>query len=271
MRIERREWNPAAWAALATLALPLTAAFGLARIPALMPAARGAHCFPAAPSPARLLQRRRTGALQLRADASVDAALLLAVVVAKVGTTFEAQPPPLGTTLAVLGSTGGVLAYWWLVLVPSERRDLAKNKNKGGLNVYLDGLEKSDPTERKLEKWFYTEWLERRARVQRIAASNAAKRLATSSSARTTTSSTTTTTTTTTTAVLDPQGVTVTQEDLDKAEEEEEEAGSRELANAREREIENAIPMPRFFSLDNPIVIALCLVFFLAAFGGSGR
>lgn len=53
---------------------------------------------------------------------------------------FEAQPPALGPTFAVFLSTFGVAAYWWLVLVPSERRDLAKNKNKGGLNKYLDEL-----------------------------------------------------------------------------------------------------------------------------------
>jgi hypothetical protein len=49
---------------------------------------------------------------------------------------------------------------------------------QGGLNDYLDDLEKSDPSERKLEKWFYTEWLERRQRVRSIAAANAAKRAA---------------------------------------------------------------------------------------------
>jgi len=65
--------------------------------------------------------------------------------------------------------------------------------------------------------------------------------------------------------------VYICQADLDNAEEEEEAVGARELAKAREREIDSAVPMPRFFSLDNPIVIALCLVLFLAAFGGSGR
>ena len=49
---------------------------------------------------------------------------------------------------------------------------------QGGLNEYLDDLEKSDPSDRKLEKWFYTEWLARRQRVQGIAAANAAKRAA---------------------------------------------------------------------------------------------
>lgn len=36
------------------------------------------------------------------------------------------------TQLAVLATTVGTAAYWWLVLVPSERVSLAKNKRKGG-------------------------------------------------------------------------------------------------------------------------------------------
>jgi len=115
-----------AWAAIA-LALPLTSAFGISALGTLE--SRGSPLLlSATPSPARLLPRRRcsSGALQLRADMP---ALFLAAA-AQARATFEAQPPPFGTTLAVLGSTGGVLAYWWLVLVPSERRDLAKAKNK---------------------------------------------------------------------------------------------------------------------------------------------
>jgi hypothetical protein len=37
----------------------------------------------------------------------------------------------------------GLAGYWWLVFVPSERRDLAVNKNKGGLNAYLDRLDEA--------------------------------------------------------------------------------------------------------------------------------
>jgi hypothetical protein len=73
-----------------------------------------------------LAASRRGAQVQMMA---VPPGLVLAAAAAA-GMTFEAQAPPLGTSLAVLGSTGGVLAYWWLVLVPSERRDLAKNKNK---------------------------------------------------------------------------------------------------------------------------------------------
>ena len=73
---------------------------------------------------------RRCNGRGLRMSVFDEPALMLAATAAATSKAFEAQPPPLGTTLAVLGSTGGVLAYWWLVLVPSERRDLAKNKNK---------------------------------------------------------------------------------------------------------------------------------------------
>ena len=76
------------------------------------------------------MRSRGHGLLALRAGIELPPALMLAASVASAGKTFEAQAPPLGTTIAVLGSTAGVLAYWWLVLVPSDRRDLAKNKNK---------------------------------------------------------------------------------------------------------------------------------------------
>lgn len=145
---------------------------------------------------------------------------------------FEAQPPALGPTFAVFLSTFGVAAYWWLVLVPSERRDLAKNKNKGGLNKYLDELYYTDDSERKLEKWFYSEWLERRARVRKM--SKKAKEENAESGVAT----------------------------LTKDEQE-------EMEMAIEREIENAAPTPNFLSLDNPIIVAISLAFLgVILFGG---
>ena len=117
----------AGWAALALLALPLASTFSP---PFAAPHARLAlhGVVSQRPSAEGARRPRRGGAMRLQAVAADPAVLLAAAVAA--GTTFEAQAPPIGTSLAVLGSTGGVLAYWWLVLVPSERRDLAKNKNK---------------------------------------------------------------------------------------------------------------------------------------------
>ena len=49
-------------------------------------------------------------------------------------------------------------AYWWFVLVPSERRSLARSKRRGAVNEYLTSIEE-DGQGRALERWFYTDWL----------------------------------------------------------------------------------------------------------------
>ncbi len=48
-------------------------------------------------------------------------------------------------------------------------RSLRWLEDEGGLNDHLDSLEKSNPSERKLKKWFYTEWFQRRALVKALA------------------------------------------------------------------------------------------------------
>lgn len=75
--------------------------------------------------------------------------------------TFEPHVDP-STVLSetvVLLSTIGLAGYWWLVIVPSERRSLSKNKRKGPLSQYLADLRGDDS--RRLERWFYTDWLTR--------------------------------------------------------------------------------------------------------------
>jgi hypothetical protein len=139
--------------------------------------------------------------------------------VAITAVVFEPVAPNLAQTAVVLLSTVGLASYWWLVFVPSERRDLAKNKNKGGLNAYLGELESS--TGRDLEKWFYTEWLQRRQKVRKMVESS-----------------------------------------LD----------SKSPQDVIDREIEKAIPTPNFFSLDNPILVAVIIMMSGVAFAGiSGR
>ena len=76
---------------------------------------------------------------------------------------FEA--PPMTTTLVLLSAPAGLAFYWWSVLVPSERRSLAKSKRRGALNTYLEDLE-GDET-RGLERWFYTDYLDKRAAKKR--------------------------------------------------------------------------------------------------------
>ena len=144
------------------------------------------------------VKSRKYGALSLRAVA------------------FEPVTPNLAQTAVVLFSTVGLAAYWWLVFVPGERRDLAVNKNKGGLNSYLEELESSSG--RDLEKWFYTEWLRRRAKVRKLAQRAASK------------------------------------------------------SDLTEEQIQKAIPTPNFFSLDNPVLVAVLVMMSGVAFAGlSGR
>ena len=67
---------------------------------------------------------------------------------------------PSPASFIALASPIGLAAYWWLVLVPQERRALAKSKRRGSLSSYLDELEGDDS--RALERWFYTDWRKKR-------------------------------------------------------------------------------------------------------------
>jgi len=120
--------------------------------------------------------------------------------------------------------------------VPSERRDLAANKNKGGLNGYLDSLEASGEGNRGLEKWFYSEWIERRKNVRELLEKRA---MAMSKS---------------------------TGESYDVVME-------RLVEEDRANNIERSKNMPAFLSADNPVMIAFALSAFgvLVASGGPHR
>jgi len=72
--------------------------------------------------------------------------------------TGDYVPSPLDTTvivrqLEVLGAVGVMGAYWWYVLVPNARVNLAVNKRKGDLRQYLEELKQDDS--RPVERWFY--------------------------------------------------------------------------------------------------------------------
>eukprot|EP00471_Norrisiella_sphaerica_P013365 CAMPEP_0184493536 /NCGR_PEP_ID=MMETSP0113_2-20130426/26237_1 /TAXON_ID=91329 /ORGANISM="Norrisiella sphaerica, Strain BC52" /LENGTH=266 /DNA_ID=CAMNT_0026878829 /DNA_START=62 /DNA_END=861 /DNA_ORIENTATION=- len=60
--------------------------------------------------------------------------------------------------LIMLTTIGAVGGYWWLVLVPSERGRLSKNKKSGEISEYLMDLKKNED-QRPLEKWFLSKWL----------------------------------------------------------------------------------------------------------------
>ena len=71
-------------------------------------------------------------------------------------------PSPMDTSmltsqLVVLGFTGVMVAYWWYVLVPGARVNLAVNKKSGKLREYLEELKDDDS--RAVERFFYQKWL----------------------------------------------------------------------------------------------------------------
>ena len=73
----------------------------------------------------------------------------------------------LQSELIVLGTVAVMTAYWWYVLVPGARVNLAINKKNGRLRTYLEELKNDDS--RPLERWS-TRALARRsgARVARV-------------------------------------------------------------------------------------------------------
>jgi hypothetical protein len=67
------------------------------------------------------------------------------------------EPGALNAQFAVLGVVSITVAYWWFVVVPAARINLAVNKNQGKLKTYLEELKRDES--RTLERWFFTEWL----------------------------------------------------------------------------------------------------------------
>lgn len=49
--------------------------------------------------------------------------------------------------------------YWWFVIVPFKRRELATSKARGPMKNYLVELAAAPQEERKEEKWFYDKYL----------------------------------------------------------------------------------------------------------------
>ncbi|GLC41953.1 hypothetical protein PLESTF_000104100 [Pleodorina starrii] len=95
--------------------------------------------------------------------ASAAAATLVPPPTASV---FEPQLPDAGVLAAqglVLALTVAAAGYWWLVVVPSERAALGRSKRLGPLDNYLRELERPETArERRLEVWFYSDWLRQR-------------------------------------------------------------------------------------------------------------
>mmetsp|Transcript_43700 Transcript_43700/g.83407 ORF Transcript_43700/g.83407 Transcript_43700/m.83407 type:complete len:223 (+) Transcript_43700:104-772(+) len=93
---------------------------------------------------ARSIMRQKAGRLVVRAGDYVPSPMDTSMLTAQ---------------LEVLGAVGVMVVYWWYVLVPNARVNLAVNKKKGNLRAYLQDLKEDDS--RGLERWFYSNWLEK--------------------------------------------------------------------------------------------------------------
>ncbi|CAG9460923.1 unnamed protein product [Pedinophyceae sp. YPF-701] len=164
--------------------------------------------------------------------------------VAEAAQTFEPRVDTtvLGAQLAVLGLTAAAGAYWWYVVVPSERAVVGRSKRMGGIKEYLDDIEGDE--ERGLERWVYTDWLrQRQERANRRAASQARRAM---------------------------DAATARSEEVERASLAAENGGAEDevpegytTKDAPEESLLKPAyetPMPAFFSLDNPLVTTTLLV-----------
>lgn len=47
--------------------------------------------------------------------------------------------------------------YWWNVVIPAKRTEVALSKSKGEIKEYLESIRDND--DKNLEQWFFTDWL----------------------------------------------------------------------------------------------------------------
>jgi hypothetical protein len=77
----------------------------------------------------------------------------------------EVHPEQLAAFGAVAVMTAVGYVIWDKVLVPQKRLELSRSKRSGEMKELLDQIETS-PSERPLEAWFFTDWLEARNGTQ---------------------------------------------------------------------------------------------------------
>lgn len=150
--------------------------------------------------------------------------------------------------------------YWWYVIVPQERTRLGRSKRMGDVKEYLEELEGDKG--RRLERWFYSDWLQQRAkrRQQRAQASAAAEAPTANQAAEGQQGS------------YGAQSSQAADAPSRRAEE-----GSSAPSPAPQskqsllRPPSDATPTPRFASMDNPLVAAAALLALMATLATAGR
>jgi hypothetical protein len=81
----------------------------------------------------------------------------------------EIHPEQLAAMAVVSALTAVGYVLWDRVLVPQKRLELSLSKRKGEVKALLDELEQapSESSERALERWFFTDWLDARSGPQK--------------------------------------------------------------------------------------------------------
>lgn len=165
-------------------------------------------------------------------------------------------PSPLDTSALqsqgiVLLTVGVMTAYWWYVLVPGARVNLAVNKKNGKLKEYLVELKGDDS--RSLERFFYAKWLAKvdpetryllRDEPDLFKSEVGEGNVAISSTATSTKKKQKVT-------LADTEGVT------------------RDVDESLSDIIRKAKKTPNFWSFDNPVLLALCLTVGAGAVAGA--
>ncbi|CAE7200080.1 LOX3.1 [Symbiodinium pilosum] len=74
---------------------------------------------------------------------------------------LDAGAPQLPATQIIITLLCAIIpvAYWWYVIVPYKRRELASSKRKGDVKEYLEDLAATPSGDRQAEKWFYDKYL----------------------------------------------------------------------------------------------------------------
>ncbi len=73
---------------------------------------------------------------------------------------FEPQFDAVPGLLLIVATTAIAAGYWWNVLIPDRRQELAISKRRGDVKEYLDDLKEAETVgDKQLERWLLTDWL----------------------------------------------------------------------------------------------------------------
>ena len=191
--------------------------------------------------------RRSRVAVVPRASSEADDALQFGTAIT------DYVPSPMDTSAlqsqgVVLLTVGVMTAYWWYVLVPGARVNLAVNKRTGKLRDYL--VELKDDDSRKLERFFYQKWLAKVDPETRYLLRDEPDLF--EEPGATSTAATATRNTKPSVSLADTEGVT-------------RDVGEESL----EEIVRKARNTPDFWSGDNPVLVALALTIGAGAVAGA--